>query len=232
MNNNYSGQNTYYAREVNIMYRIYAWMCGALALTAATAYYISINPAISTYIFNNTVLVIVLMLAQLGLAIVIGAFINRLNLATAILLFMLYAGLMGVTLSAIFLVYTLSSIFATFIVTSCMFGAMALYGYFTKADLTSIGSFTTMALIGLMVAMLVNIFLKSTAFDYLISIIGVFIFTLLTAYDVQKLKHITQELAADRQTMSKVAILGALTLYLDFINLFLFLLRIMGRKKE
>jgi FtsH-binding integral membrane protein len=228
---NYTAQ-TRYAREFNVMYRIYAWMCIALAITAGTAYYVSTSAALLNLIFTKPFVLVALLIAQLALVVIISGFINKLNSITAILLFLIYSALLGVTLSSIFLVFDLPSIATTFIVTSTMFGATALYGYFTKADLTSLGSIGFMALIGLIIAMLVNIFLKSAAFDYFISGAGVIIFTLLTAYDVQKLKNITQELAADKETMSKIAIVGALTLYLDFVNLFLFLLNIMGRRKE
>lgn len=225
-------KSVHYAREVNVMYRIYAWMCAALAITAAVAYYVAITPAIFIFIHKNPISLIVLFLLQLGLVVAISSFINKLNLATAIGLFILYSISMGMMLSVIFMLYTLGSIFSTFIVTSVMFGAMAVYGYVTKTDLTSMGSILFMGLIGIILAGLINLWFKSPAFDFVISGIGVLIFTLLTAYDVQKLKYMVQELTADRETTSKIAIVGALTLYLDFINLFLFLLRLLGRQKE
>ena len=146
-------------------------------------------------------------------------------------LFILYAATLGVTLSSIFLVYTYTSIFATFLVTSVMFGAMAIYGYFTKADLSSMGSYLLMALVGLIIGGLVNMFLKNQTFQYMISAVGVLIFTLLTAYDVEKIKRMSQEMLGDRETMAKISILGALMLYLDFVNLFLYLLQFMGRRR-
>lgn len=229
--NNYSGP-TYYAQESNLMYRVYAWMCAALAITAATAYYVSTSPAILNFIFSKPFVPIVLIIVQLGLVVALSFLIERISLATAVTLFILYSISMGLTLSAIFLVYQLTSIFATFLVTSGMFGAMAIYGYFTKADLSSMGSFLFMGLIGLIIGGLVNMFLKSASFQYVLSAIGVLVFTLLTAYDVQKIKNIMQERAADRETMGKIALIGALTLYLDFVNLFLFLLQFMGRRKD
>lgn len=228
---NYSGTK-YYARETNLMYRVYAWMCVALAITAATAYYVASSPAIINTIFNNSIVLIGLFLGQLALVIVITSLLNRMSFAMAAGLFILYAATLGVTLSSIFLVYTYTSIFATFLVTSAMFGAMAIYGYFTKADLTSMGSYLFMAVIGLIIGGLVNMYFKSETFQYLISAAGVLIFTLLTAYDVQKIKRMTQEMNGDQQTMAKVSILGALILYLDFVNLFLYLLQFMGRRKE
>jgi len=232
MFNDNNSKTVHYAREVNVMYRIYAWMCAALVITAAVAYYVSMTPSVFLFIHKNPVSLIVLFIAQLALVVAISGFINKLNVASAIGLFLLYAATVGLTLSVIFMVYTMTSIFTTFIVTSLMFGSMALYGYVTKRDLTSLGSILFMALIGLILAGLVNLWFKSAAFDFVLSGIGVIIFTLLTAYDVQKLKYMIQELNGDRETTSKIAIVGALTLYLDFINLFLFLLRIMGRQKE
>lgn len=231
MFNNYSGP-TYYARETNLMYRVYAWMCLALALTAGTAYYVAMTPAILNAIFSNQIMVMVLFLAQIALVIVLSTMINRMSFAMALSLFLLYALSLGLTLSAIFITFKISSIFATFLVTAGMFGAMAIYGYFTKADLTAMGSFLFMALIGLIIAGLVNLFLKSESFQYVISAAGVLIFTLLTAYDVQKIKHMTEEMLGDRETMAKATLLGALVLYLDFINLFLYLLQFMGRRKD
>lgn len=228
---NYSGQS-YYVRETNLLYRVYAWMCLALGITAATAYYVSQSPAFINAIFTNPVVTVVLVVAQLGLVLLLSLLINRISFAAAAGLFLLYAVTLGLTLSAIFLVYTYSSIFATFLVTSGMFGAMALYGYFTKADLSAMGSFLFMALIGLILGGLVNMFFKSESFNYLLSAIGVIVFTLLTAYDVQKIKQMASGLYEDSDSMAKASILGALTLYLDFVNLFLYLLQIMGRRRD
>lgn len=228
---NYSGQS-YYVRETNLLYRVYAWMCVALGITAATAYYVSTSPAFINAIFGNPILTVILMVAQLGLVLILSLLINRISFAAALGLFLLYAVSLGLTLSAIFLVYTLPSIFATFLVTSGMFGAMAIYGYFTKADLSSMGSFLFMALIGLILGSVVNIFLKSESFNYIISAIGVIIFTLLTAYDVQKIKQMASGLYDDSESMAKASVLGALTLYLDFVNLFLFMLQFLGRRKD
>lgn len=228
---NYSGQS-FYVRETNLLARVYAWMCLALGITASTAYYVAQSPAFLNAIFGNPIITVVLMVAQLGLVLMLSMLINRISYAAAIGLFILYALSLGVTLSAIFLVYTYSSIFATFLVASGMFGAMAIYGYFTKADLSAMGSFLFMALIGLIIGGLVNMFLKSESFNYVLSAIGVIVFTLLTAYDVQKIKQMAGGLYEDSQGMAKASIMGALMLYLDFVNLFLYLLQIMGRRRD
>lgn len=228
---NYSGQS-YYVRETNLLYRVYAWMCLALGITAVTAYYVASSPSFINAIFGNPVITVVLLVAQLGLVLLLSLLINRISFATAVGLFLLYAISLGLTLSAIFLVYTYSSIFSTFLVASGMFGAMAIYGYFTKSDLSSMGSFLFMALIGLILGGIVNMFFKSEAFNYVLSAIGVIVFTLLTAYDMQKIKQMASGLYEDSASMAKASIMGALMLYLDFVNLFLFLLQIMGRRRD
>jgi len=169
---------------------------------------------------------------QLTLVIILAAFIMKLNPVTAVVLFIIYAISVGVTFSVLFSAYTESSIYATFLVTAGMFGVTCLYGYFTGADLTSLGSFGFMALIGLILGGFVNLFLRSPGFDFILSAAGVLVFTLLTAYDTQKIKMLGQRLMASPKTRDRIAILGALTLYLDFINLFLYMLRFMGRRRE
>lgn len=227
-----NSQENVSASGSNVMARVYAWMSFALVLTAATAYWCASTPAVYQAIFNNTWLIFVLFIFQFGLVIALSMFLERMSAALAVVLFIIYALSLGLTLSSIFLVFTQTSIFATFLVTAGMFGAMAAYGYFTNSDLTSIGSFGYMALIGLIIGGVVNLFLRSETFQYIISACGVLLFTLLTAYDVQKIKRMTMNLAADGATLTKVAILGALTLYLDFVNLFLYLLQFMGRRKD
>lgn len=231
MYNNYSDQ-VHYARESNLMYRVYAWMCAALAVTATSAYFIASTPSLMVFIHQNPFVLFFLFIVQLALVSVISFLIHRINFATTVALFLGYAFTLGITFSAIFIVFDMPSIFATFLVTSGMFAAMAAYGYFTRADLSSMGSFLFMGLIGLILCGLVNMFLRSESFDYVISGIGVLIFTLFTAYDVQRIKRVMEEALGDRQTMAKVTILGALSLYLDFVNLFLSLLRFMGRRKD
>lgn len=219
-------------RISSFMAGVYGWMSCALAITAATAYYIATMPAISTYIYTHSMVLIGLFIVQIGLVIAITSFINRMSFFTALLLFLVYSVIMGITLSSIFYVYTESSIISTFLTTALMFGIMSLYGYVTKADLTSMGSLSFMVLIGLVIGMVINMFLKSVQFDYVLSGIGVVVFVLLTAYDTQKIKQLARSMLVEQDMMSKVALLGALTLYLDFINLFLFLLRFMGNRRE
>lgn len=234
MFNNHS-DTKYYVREVNLMYRVYAWMCLALAITAATAYFVAQSPTIMGILFgksSSSLLLGGLFIGQLALVVILSSLLQRMSFAMASFLFIVYAATLGITLSFIFLVYTATSIAATFLVASGMFGAMALYGYYTKSDLSSLGSYLLMALIGLIIGGVVNIFLRNESFHFVLSAVGVLVFTLLTAYDVQKIKTMSQEMLADRETMAKVSILGALVLYLDFVNLFLYLLQFMGRRKE
>jgi len=216
--------------HVNFMYKVYGYMSLALAVTAAVAYFVFKNPAMYAYVKTSPWLMVFLIILQLALVIVLSAVVLKLSFFTAFLLFMVYAVSVGVSFSFLFEVYTKSSIYATFLVTSLMFATTCLYGYFTKSDLTSFGSFGFMALIGLIIGGFVNIFLKSSMFDFILSAFGVLVFTLLTAYDSQKIKQLGYKLIGSPATRKKVAIVGALTLYLDFINLFLYLLRFFGRR--
>ena len=184
------------------------------------------------YIYTHSAIIIGLFIFQIGLVVAITAFLNRMSFVTALALFLVYAASLGVTLSSIFFVYTEASILSTFLTTALMFGAMSLYGYMTKADLTSVGSMSIMVLFGLIIGMVVNMFLKSEHFDYILSGIGVVVFVLLTAYDTQKIKHIARPVLADHELAAKMTLIGALTLYLDFVNLFLFLLRFMGQRRD
>lgn len=217
---------------MSFIYLVYGWMALALSITAAISYYISINPAIYSYLFSSPGLPIILFIAQLGLVIALSAMINRLSYTAAVVLFILYAAMLGITLSTIFFVYTSGSIYATFFVTAGTFGIMAVYGFVTKTDLTAIGSFCLMALLGLIVGSLVNMFLQNQVMDYVLSAVGVLLFTALTAYDMQKIKQLAYNDISDENTRSKLALLGALTLYLDFVNLFLYMLKFMGKKKD
>lgn len=219
-------------KVVNFMYGVYGWMSVGLATTAGVAYAISTSPAAMKTIVTNSWITIGLFLFQLGLVVALSGFITKMNPATARLLFLTYAAAMGATLSVIFLVNSLPSIYATFFVTAGMFSSMALYGYVTKADLTQMGYIAGMAVWGLILALLVNMFWKNSGFELVISAIGVIIFTLLTAYDTQKIKQIAQQMIYSGQDVGGIAIIGALTLYLDFINMFLFLLRILGQREK
>ena len=216
---------------------VYNWMVMGLALTGLVAWYVSGNDAISGMIFDETgvkPLFWVLVIAELGLVFSISGMVNKMSGATATALFLLYSALNGVTLSFIFMVYTGASIVSTFFICALTFLACSIYGWTTKKDLTSIGSFMFMGLIGIIIASVVNMFLRSPAIHYAISYIGVVVFIGLTAYDTQKIKTMaaTQPAGLDGEVVRKGAILGALTLYLDFINLFLMLLRIFGGSRD
>ena len=219
------------AEQQRFMVRVYNWMTAGLAITGFMAFYVSNNETIMNIIFGNPIMPIVLMIAQIGLVFWLASRVMQMSASQATGIFMLYAGLTGITFSAIFITYTTSSITSTFLVTAGTFGAMSFYGYTTKKDLTSMGSFLFMGLIGIIIASLVNIFLQSPMMHWIITYAGVLIFVGLTAYDTQKIKemNILGNEGTDEDT--KEAIRGALTLYLDFINLFLMLLRIMGDRR-
>jgi FtsH-binding integral membrane protein len=215
------------ARFFNV---VYAWMCAGLALTAVVAWYISTRPDLMAQIFRGPMLII-LIIAELALVWTVSAAVNKLSAPVATALFMLYSALNGLTLSVIFLAYTHKTLGSTFLITAAMFGAMSVYGMATRRDLTSLGSFLFMALIGLIIASVVNIFLASSALYWIISYAGVLIFVGLTAYDTQRLKRVAEYTANDQAMASRLAVNGALTLYLDFINLFLLMLRILGDRR-
>jgi FtsH-binding integral membrane protein len=216
---------------------VFSWMFFALAITAATAWYFA-DSGMYKYLVDDiltpneklNILGWIVMLAPLGFVIALSAGIQRFSAVTMTILFVLFSIIMGMSFSFILLHYTGSSIALTFVTTSVMFGVMAVAGYTTQSDLTKIGSLLFMALIGIIIAMVINAFMHSAQIDYIISIIGVIIFTGLTAYDVQKIKRIGEQ-ATEAEMTKKLTIYGALTLYLDFINLFLFLLRLMGGRK-
>ena len=214
------------------MAQVYGWMTCGLLLTAFVSWFAARTPAVMELVFANRITFFGLIIAQLALVFVLSGMVHRLSGAVATSLFMLYSALTGLTLSSIFLVYTYSSIASTFVVTAGMFGAMSLYGYTTKRDLSGFGSMLFMALIGIVLASLVNIWLKSTALMWAITYIGVVVFVGLTAYDTQRLKAIGENINVnDKENLRRASIMGALTLYLDFINLFLMLLRIFGNRR-
>jgi len=213
-----------------LMRKVYVWMTLALLLTAVTAFGVATSPTLLITIYSSRVVMWGLIFAEFALVIAISGAINKLSLSTATLLFILYSVLNGATLSAIFVIYTDLAIVKAFIVSAGTFGAMAVFGYTTKRDLSTIGRIMFMLLIGIIIASIVNIFLKSGAFDYIISFIGVAVFTGLTAWDSQTIKKMLMNQYDMSENSQKIALLGALNLYLDFINLFLYLLRIFGRK--
>jgi FtsH-binding integral membrane protein len=215
---------------------VFTWMFLALTVTAITAYLFSSNPELIGLLISETgkgmsTLGYIVTFAPLGFVLLMGVGFARFSSALITLLFAVFAVLMGMSLSFIFLIYTSGSIFITFAVAAGMFGIMAVTGYTTKTDLTKFGSLMLMGLIGIIIASIVNMFMRSSMMDYIISFIGVLVFTGLTAYDVQKLKRIGEGAVYGAESTKKLMIMGALTLYLDFINLFLFLLRFMGNKK-
>lgn len=215
------------AAEQTFVQRVFNWMFWGLALTGIVAYFVSSTPVILTAIFGNMLIQIILVVGTLALVWNLSANINKMSPTAAVANFMVYAGLNGVILSYIFLVYTKSSIVSTFFITAATFGAMAFYGYTTKKDLSKWGSMAIMGLIGIIIASVVNFFVASSGLSLIISYAAVLIFVVLTAYDMQKIKNIGNSVGYN----PNLAILGALALYLDFINLFIHLLRIMGRRR-
>ena len=213
------------------MYRVYGWMSFALSITAGIAYYIGTTHVLQV-VYKNPLLFWGILLAELGLVIFLSAAINKIDYATASMTFIIYSILNGITMASVFFIYMESSIYSTFLITAGMFGGMAIYGYTTKANLTSIGSMAIMALWGLILGQFINMFFRSTQAEYLFSFIGVIVFCLLTAYDLQKIKRLYSDMHGTGADLSKFAIVGALCLYLDFINLFLHLLRLIGRRRD
>jgi hypothetical protein len=228
-------QQTQVQTRVNEFIRsVYNWMAIGLALTGFVAYYVAHTPALVEVIFGNRILFFGLIIGELALVFMISARIQKMQASTATALFVIYSILNGATLSFIFLVYTASSITSTFFICSATFVACSIYGWTTKRDLTSMGGFLTMGLIGIIIASLVNMFFRSSAMSMIISYIGVIVFVGLTAYDTQHLKNmaLNQPDNLEAGVVRKGAILGALKLYLDFINLFLMLLRILGGGRD
>lgn len=213
---------------------VYNWMAVGLALTGVVAFYVSNSPSLLRLLFGNSILIFILIFGELGLVFAISGMVTRMSAGTATSLFVLYSGLNGVTISSIFLIYTRTSIVSTFFVCAATFVACSVYGWTTKRDLTSFGGFLVMGLIGIIIASVVNMFMHSSAMSAIITYIGVFVFLGLTAYDTQRLKEmaLTQPAGLDASVVRKGAILGALSLYLDFINLFLLLLRFFGQSRE
>jgi FtsH-binding integral membrane protein len=213
---------------------VYNWMFIGLGLTGLTALYVSSSESMMQLVFGNRLIFFGLIIGELALVFAISGMVNRMSAGTATMLFIIYSILNGVTLSVIFLAYARASIVSTFFICSATFLACSIYGWSTKKDLTSWGGFLFMGLIGVIIASLVNLFIRSSAFSMVVSYIGVIVFVGLTAYDTQKLKNmaVTQPAGVDGAVVRKGTILGALSLYLDFINLFLLLLRILGRGRD
>lgn len=212
------------------MVKVYQYMSIALAISGLVAFMVASSPALMQAIFG-TPLAFVVMLAPLGFVIFFGIKLKSISAEKAKSFLWIYSALMGLSMATIFAVYTATSITRVFLITASTFGAMSIYGYTTKKDLTSFGSFLIMGLIGIMIASIINIFLKSSGLDFAISLLGVFIFIGLTAYDTQRIKQTYYHFAGNNEMVSKMAVMGALNLYMDFINLFIMLLRFFGERK-
>lgn len=237
--NDFQMGTTAHDRELSIasafpilMRKVYVWMTLALVLTGVTAYGVATSPGLITAIATNKILFFGLIIAEFALVFGVSGAINRISLTTATLMFVAYSIINGALLSFLFLAYTMSSITSVFFITAGTFAVMAVIGYTTKKDLTSIGRILFMALIGIIIATLVNMFIGSSGLNTIISYVGVLIFVGLTAYDSQKIKEMLVVAGDHGEAGQKLALLGALTLYLDFINLFIYLLRIFGQKRD
>jgi FtsH-binding integral membrane protein len=221
---------TYDAGLRSYMLRVYNYMAGGLALTGVVAMLTASSPAMLSAIYG-TPLQWVVMLAPLGFVMFLSFRIQKMSMKAAQMTFWAFASVMGLSISYIFLVYTGASIARIFFISASVFGAMSLYGYTTKKDLTAMGSFLIMGLIGVIIASIVNIFLQSSGLQFAVSILSVLIFTGLTAYDTQKIKNMYYQLAGNGEALGKAALMGALSLYLDFINLFIQLLHLFGQRR-
>jgi uncharacterized protein len=219
------------AESQRYMVKVYGWMCLALFITGLMAMYTASSETLINIIFGNRIVFYALIIAELVAVATLAGLVHRMSASTAILMFVGYSLLNGLTLSVIFLVFTTESIASTFFITGGTFGVMSLYGYTTKSDLSKWGNLLFMGLIGIIIASIANFFMKSIMLYWITTYIGVLIFVGLTAYDTQKIKNNNIIGNEGTEEDSKEAIMGALTLYLDFINLFLFLLRIFGRRK-
>ena len=240
-NGNYNSQR-YMSQDMtrSFVSNVFLWMFAALGITAAAAYLFGTNEALFSMLVKVTaegttkmsILGWIITFAPFIIVITMSANMHKMSVQKAVLWYVIYSILMGISLSFIFWAYTAASIFKTFIISAGMFGVMAVVGYTTKTDLTKFGSFLFMALIGIIIASLVNFFMHSARLDYIISIVGVLIFTGLTAFDVQKIKQIGNAGITEGDVMAKLTIQAALTLYLDFLNLFLYLLRFFGNSRD
>lgn len=231
MENNFVTSNSATVSYVSALFRkTYLWMTFALLITAISALLVVKSPALQSFIFSNSFAVWGLLIAEVVLVMALVARINRLSLSSAALMFILYSVLNGLTLSVIFFVYDIATIAQTFFITAGTFAGISLYGFITKTDLSKFGSILVMALWGLIIATVVNLFFASSVLSMVISYVGVIVFVGLTAWDTQKLKTMYMESEGMNESSLKVALLGALTLYLDFVNLFLYILRIFGNR--
>ena len=239
-NENYNQRTMNPAMERSFVSNVFLWMFAAIGITAATAFLFGTNESLMSMLLQVTpqggakvsVLGWIVTFAPFIIVFVMSARVNKMSVQQTVLWYVVYSILMGMSLSFIFWAYTSASIFKTFVISAGMFGVMAVVGYTTNTDLTKFGSFLFMALIGIIIATLVNFFMHSARLDYIISIVGVLIFTGLTAYDVQKIKQIGNAGINDGDVMAKITVHAALSLYLDFLNLFLYLLRFFGSSRD
>ena len=214
------------------MYLIYKNMGIALFISGLVAFIVGNSPALIGMLFSNPIIALIVQLSPVFFVYSFAKSLLNLSVESARNKLYIFSGLMGLSLSTIFVIYTKQSIIETFLTTSITFGCMSLYGYITKRDLTSLGSFLFMGVWGLFIASIVNIFIKSSSFSFVLSCVGVIIFTLYTAFEVQKLKELYSYIGTSNEGKEKIAIFGALNLYMDFINLFTYLLSLMGNRKE
>jgi FtsH-binding integral membrane protein len=221
------GRESLVRAQQDFLTKVYAWMVGGLLLTALSAWFVANDPVVLTTVIRYWLFFVI---GEFALVIALSGWIQKMSRAMASLAFLGYSLLNGVTLSIILMSYTGETIASTFIITACMFAALSIFGFVTKKNLSGVGSFMFMGLIGIIIASVVNIFIGSSMIQFAISVIGVFVFAGLTAYDTQRLKEMYEVQFEGDEIAAKGAIIGALMLYLDFINLFLFLLRLFGRR--
>ena len=234
---NYNNEEVIYdvqaeSRSVALMKDVYWWMVLALVVTGATAWLTATVPAIQAIVFGSMAMLIGICVAELALVVILSAAIKKLSFGAALALYLGYSVLNGLTISSILLLYTAESVAGTFFICAGMFAAMAFYGTVTHRDLSAFGKFFLMALIGIIIASIVNIFVASSGLYWIITYVGVVLFAGLTAYDTQKIRAILAEADTEDPMVQKFVLMGALSLYLDFINLFLYLIRIFGNKRN
>lgn len=237
------GGNTYYREAVSesqvavYLAKVMGWMCVGLLTTFVASLLTIVNPRLLYTIYTNNVLFYGIIIAELAVVLIMSAAVNKINAAAATVMFMVYAALTGLTMATVFVLFDLGSVLFVFLLTAGIFLTMALYGFITKKDMTKIGTLAVFGLLGIIIAGVVNIFLRSSMLDFVVSAVGVVIFIVLTAFDTQRIKGMYIQAmetgySEDSEIVRKASIFGALTLYLDFINLFLKLLRILGRRRS
>lgn len=216
----------------HLLRRVFSWMFVGLSLTAIISFVLSLNPRVPLYFAQHPGVLFTLLVVEVALVFLLSLLIRRMSAFLATFVFFLYAALNGVTLTMILSYFNLGTVTTAFAVSAGMFATAAIFGYVTRMDLSKFGFIALMALIGILMATVINVFLHNSMLDLIISYVGVIIFTVLTAFDVQKIKQMSYSITGDEESITKLAILGALTLYLDFINMFLYLLRIFGSNDD